>query len=285
MIVELRSAGRVGETTVRCAESFDCSPQAGGRYRLEEIVQRVHFERADGVLIERRDEHHRHRRIDDRQQLEPRLAGELNVEKHDIRVAGAHELGRRANALRLTDHAHRRGMRLLEHRAELATCEAFVVDDDGVPHGRVETLGGGRFPNPRRQLDQRPHPPLLVGQLEAVAAGEHAREPLTYVPHADASATRVRRRVHEPELGSAIRAGWRTRHERSGVPHFDAQRVAQEPRVESDPKRPVGVSRAVLDRVLQQWVNQERRDRAQLLWAPSLKSPMKPLFALQPEGI
>lgn len=116
--------------------------------RLRQVVDRMHFERAQRVRIEGRHEHHRGpiHGLQLRQHLEPVESGHLHVEQHEV---GPQPFDRRERAfavLGLADHfdvGHARAV-----RAQCPPRQRFVVDEQHAetirPHARPRGRGAPR---------------------------------------------------------------------------------------------------------------------------------------------
>jgi hypothetical protein len=106
-----------------------------GRYRLEQVIEGVHLEGAERVAVVGGHEHDIHIHAQQRQQVHPRLARELDVEEHDVRVGGLQEPRGFGHRCRFPHDVHLLGVRLLEQRPQLAPGKPLVVHDHGVaPH-------------------------------------------------------------------------------------------------------------------------------------------------------
>jgi len=122
------------------ARALEGALEALRRHRLEQVVERVHLERADRVLVEGRDEDDRRHprrpaRVDHREPVHPR---HLHVEEEQVDVLALEhrERLRPVAALR-----HELGVRLRADEAlEAAPRERLVVGDrDADRHGQAGT--------------------------------------------------------------------------------------------------------------------------------------------------
>ena len=96
--------------------------------RLEEVVECVHFERTERVLIERRHEHDRGKnfRVERANYVEPGAFRHLDVEKHHIGLQRL-DLRDRVRAItRLAENRHAPDLR--EHGTQQVACERLVVN-------------------------------------------------------------------------------------------------------------------------------------------------------------
>src|SRR5690606_37963466 len=73
-----------------------------------------------------------HVHVQQREQVHPGLAGELDVEEHHVGIVGAYESRGLGNGAGLADDVYRPGVRLLDQSPQLAAGEALVVHDDRV---------------------------------------------------------------------------------------------------------------------------------------------------------
>jgi hypothetical protein len=99
--------------------------------RLEDVIQGVHLERIDGVLIMRGHEHDRWHSIrphgaHDAESIELR---HLDVEEDEVGPQGPDPLHRCDAIATLVDHLHVASV--FEQRAQVAACHRFIVDDEG----------------------------------------------------------------------------------------------------------------------------------------------------------
>jgi hypothetical protein len=107
---------------------------AGGR--LQQIVDRVHFEGLDGIAIVRGHEDHRRHVLgaDGTQHTEAVQLGHLHVQEHQVGppfADQAHGLG----AIARFGHGSDRGL-LLQQELHAFACQRFVVDDQYI-HGHI----------------------------------------------------------------------------------------------------------------------------------------------------
>jgi hypothetical protein len=95
--------------------------------RFEQVVQRVHVEGAQGVVVVRGHEHDPGRHRGASEEIEPRFARHLDVEEDDVRLLPGEMSRRLAHARRLSAHfdfgMHR------QQRAQLLPRQALVVHD------------------------------------------------------------------------------------------------------------------------------------------------------------
>jgi hypothetical protein len=107
--------------------------EAGPVERLEKVVDRGDFERADGVLVVRGDEDDRLPPVQRVHDVEAVAAGHLDVEQHEIRLFALDRRDRLADIRGFGDHGDVAPR--AEERADLVAREALVVDDQGAEHG------------------------------------------------------------------------------------------------------------------------------------------------------
>ena len=79
-----RSWSARGSRDRRCRPSQRGS-EALGVHRLQQVIERIDFKRANGVLVVRRHEHDLRRAIEMRQQVEAGCRTQLDVEEYDVR--------------------------------------------------------------------------------------------------------------------------------------------------------------------------------------------------------
>ena len=99
---------------------------------LQQIIDRVHFERFDGVLIVRRheDDVRRRLRVDHApRDFESRQAGHLDVEKHDVGLQPGDRRDGFDAVAGLTDDLD--AADLAEQEAQLVARQLLIVHEDG----------------------------------------------------------------------------------------------------------------------------------------------------------
>src|SRR6266480_493877 len=98
---------------------------------FEQVVDRTRFERLDGVLVVGGDEHHHRQRLlrQVRQHFEPRHAGHLDIQEHQVRLVllDGRERLTAAGALREDLEIGRRAQAQLDPAAR----QPLVIDDEG----------------------------------------------------------------------------------------------------------------------------------------------------------
>ena len=114
---------------------IDRLTQSIGIDRLEDVIERVHLERSDGVPIVGRDENHQRHRIDadllyDFERARPT---ELDVEEHDVGLSIANGRHGLPAATALSDACHARELRELP--AKPTAGDRLVIDNEDLHRG------------------------------------------------------------------------------------------------------------------------------------------------------
>jgi hypothetical protein len=132
---ERRRAGRCGDwgdAGVGPSDGLQTRERSGEAFRrhgLEQVVERIDLESAEGVLVEGRHKNDPCARADVGHEIEAVASPELDVEQHQIVIGGREPRARVLEGARFADE--REWRRSLDELAEVAAREGFVVDDEG----------------------------------------------------------------------------------------------------------------------------------------------------------
>ena len=121
--------------------SIERRREAFRRHRLHQVIERVHLERPDRVLVERRGEDHEGHPIEPLEQIEAAAARHLDVEEQQIDKLPLQARFRFFHIARL-GHDRDVGVRG-KQPPQLAARQPFVVGDERV-HAVASAAAGGR---------------------------------------------------------------------------------------------------------------------------------------------
>ena len=107
--------------------------EAFGRDGLEEIIERIHFESFEGILVIGSGEDHQWDAVELFEELEAGAAGHLDIEEEQV---GLESGDLSEGVFRVAGFAgdFDFGMRF-EEAAQFGAAEAFVIDDEGLHAG------------------------------------------------------------------------------------------------------------------------------------------------------
>ncbi len=219
----------------RTRSSVDAS--LARRHRLQQIVGRIDGERIERVAIEGGGEDDERPRL--RQRCGERRAAHfrhLDVEKQQVRPVSRISSRASIGVAGFADHRHVTGF--VQQLAHAHARRRLVVHDDGADHAATRTSGMAMramvTPAASSRVNSRRRP-----------VAEVSRQPLAHAAQAEALA------VTRQHVCSA--------RPRPGVAHLDGHLIGKRPHDHVDATRSAGLRDAVLDRVLDQCLQQHRR--------------------------
>ena len=131
------------------------------REGLQQVIDRLHLEGADRILVVCRREHHvRRRRAERLQDLEAVHARHLHVEKHEIRSRLGDQLQRFHAVCRIADHVD--VSELGEKPPQAVAGELVVVDEERANRRRCHHAAASTGRAGRRRRTRVPIPGALV---------------------------------------------------------------------------------------------------------------------------